>query len=391
MTHARRRSTRSLALVAALALLFALLPGSAQAETATTVTPVPPGPGPYPPAGDASVSGTVTDPAGDPVDGVQVTRPAPTAAPPYVADGTYTVEGLVEGYYTVGFLTPDGSSLASEVDDDGSSSGTPVMVVADSETSGIDAQLAEGGTLSGVVSEEADGPVEARRSAWCPGPTAAPPHHGRPRPPPTAATTYRASARLDRVQVTPPPESDLVREYFDDAYTSTTADPVLVGLGDAVGGIDVALAAGGAMSGTLSLPGGAPAEGSTVYARSGPGQAYIGTIGPDGTWSIGGMVPGSYTVEFRPPFGSLVAPEYYDDAAGPGGATPVEVPAGDAATGIDAQLDPASLACGSRHGDRRPHRWRRSAWTCWVPTVRRWPARPGPAGDYASAGLPATT
>ena len=58
----------------------------------------------------------------------------------------------------------------------------------------------------------------------------------------------------------------------------------------------------------------------------------------DGSYLITVLFPGSYSVTFRDVDDRGYAPEWYDDANNEGSATAVEVGAGEAVVGIDAQL-----------------------------------------------------
>lgn len=110
-----------------------------------------------------SISGTVTDPADSPAAGVEVqvtgTMAPGTAHATTAADGSYTVTGLVADSYTV-YFTDD--TLPDEWYDDVIVEGDaePVEVTGGAAVTGIDAQLALGGSISGVVTDENDQPVE---------------------------------------------------------------------------------------------------------------------------------------------------------------------------------------------------------------------------------------
>ncbi len=140
MTSIDRRARRSIAAAALLlvALLGGVLPGPAAAVTL------------------GRISGTVTGPGGVPVPGAEVDawqRDGNDYG--YVettSDGSYTIFGLNPGTYVVEFYPPDGSGLVPELYDDAPySSPTEVVVVAGLTTSGIDAELSEGGSISGTV------------------------------------------------------------------------------------------------------------------------------------------------------------------------------------------------------------------------------------------------
>lgn len=83
------------------------------------------------------------------------------------ADGTYRVEGLPAGEYTVRFDTSD-TDFATEYWDGAKNrnSAQRITAVGGETISGIDATLDLGGAITGVVTRESDGsPISQAR--WC--------------------------------------------------------------------------------------------------------------------------------------------------------------------------------------------------------------------------------
>ena len=124
-----------------------------------------------------SVSGRVTDGAGRALSGIRVvaspvgtsawmvTTPFGGGAAVTVADGTYSIDTVVPGIvFVIEFHSPDGD-YASEYYDDQSQfwEGDRVAVPTEGSVSGIDAQLAPGGRVSGQVRDDAGEPVAG---AW---------------------------------------------------------------------------------------------------------------------------------------------------------------------------------------------------------------------------------
>lgn len=74
----------------------------------------------------------------------------------------------------------------------------------------------------------------------------------------------------------------------------------------------------------------------------GPGDSLIAShttsTASDGTYRIGAVPPAVYRVQFSPPSGSGLAPEWFDDAGHRAEATDVTVPPGQTTAGIDAHL-----------------------------------------------------
>ena len=110
-----------------------------------------------------SVSGQVTDSAGRALSGIRVVAsPVGTSwqslAGVTAADGTYSIDTVVPGtVYIIEFHSPDGS-YASEYYNDQFWNGNHVEIPADGAVSGIDAQLAAAGRVSGQVRDAAGEP-----------------------------------------------------------------------------------------------------------------------------------------------------------------------------------------------------------------------------------------
>lgn len=143
-----------------------------------------------------------------------------------------------------------------------------------------------------------------------------------------------------RLWVGPPAGAGLVAGWYDGAPARALATPVVVEPG-AASQVDVELAAGGTVSGTVTGPDGAPAPGVTVRLYA-DGDGWLGsastTTADDGTYRIDGVRPGTYRVAFAPPPGSAAVGEWYDDEPTRAAASPVEVEAGAPVEGVDAVL-----------------------------------------------------
>ena len=114
-------------------------------------------------AAGASITGHVSDDQGHPVQGVNVSASS-TAMPgggfgsaTTDADGAYVVSGLAAGDYRVQFSPPFGSSLVGEYHPDTTnySLAVPVKVFVGATVSEIDASLATGASITGLVTDDA--------------------------------------------------------------------------------------------------------------------------------------------------------------------------------------------------------------------------------------------
>ena len=113
-----------------------------------------------------SISGTVTDVNGDPVEGIEVSTSDGSSLT--TSDGSYLITGLIPGSYLVSFRDVDDVAdrgyLSEWYDDaDNEGSATPVVVADGEVVAGIDAELSVGGSISGTVTGPDGSPVAAVR------------------------------------------------------------------------------------------------------------------------------------------------------------------------------------------------------------------------------------
>jgi hypothetical protein len=133
----------------------------------------------------------------------------------------------------------------------------------------------------------------------------------------------------------------------------TTSVPVTIADGQAVTGLNAVLPVGGTISGTVSLstgplaqPAGVALIGSTATSTS-PGDLFSMSTASDGTFTFVGVAPGSYTIAYTGPFGSNLAPQFWQSATSIATASYFTVAAGQAVTGKDAVLQPGSSVSGT--------------------------------------------
>lgn len=152
---------------------------------------------------------------------------------------------------------------------------------------------------------------------------------------------------------------DLVSEYWNDAPDWDTAQRLTTAGGEIITDVDAALELGGMISGSVMRDSdGAPVEGVAVAvsAQDGSWSADLAWSRQDGSFLVGGLPAGDYTVRFDAPDGSGVIGEYWDDAADSASATLVSVVAGEEQTGIVASLAETALISGrvTRDSDGGP-------------------------------------
>ncbi|HTX12659.1 MAG TPA: carboxypeptidase regulatory-like domain-containing protein [Solirubrobacteraceae bacterium] len=308
----------------------------------------------------ATVSGVVTDAAGNPLSGVGVyVDDYGTGDFPYYvysnsattnSSGQWSVDGLPTGTYQVDFQPPDGSNYAFQYYDDvsGENPPTPVTLTAGSTTSGIDAALTMGGQISGTVMDGTTTPASPAPGVE----VAAVDASGEQ----SASTTTDSNGNYTlsglspsasyRVEFTPPEGSPLAQQFYPSGLTLQAATPVPVTVGQTTPNIDETLGEGGSIAGAVTNAAtGYPIGGVEVVLTDDAGNGlYMDgetSTEPDGTYDVTNLPPGSYKVEFYDggffSEGGL-AFQYYNDASTLSAADSVTVGAGQAITNINAAL-----------------------------------------------------
>lgn len=295
----------------------------------------------------ASISGTVTVPTGVSASGISVTAydPANGWASSATTDaaGRYTISGLTASSYRLSFAAPESAGLVSEwyADKSDFSTATAVTVASGQKRANVDATLAKGASLSGRVIVPAGvsiAPYTFRvvaydaQQRWVGSTFVA------------ADGTFTLSgltAGTYRLQVDAPSESGLMDEWYADAADFASARALTVAAGEARTGLDVTLGTGASISGRVTLPTDLAAEMTNVrvqvstddYRNSGSAS-----VSSTGDYTVGGLAPGTYRVQFVPGYGSTLSPEWWDDKSDRESATAIEVAAGAKKTAVDATL-----------------------------------------------------
>ncbi len=301
------------------------------------------------PAG--SIAGEVLDEAGHPLGGVWVCADASTVASGCVrsgVDGRYAIAGLQPGSYEVSFTAPQwsfepglwnyapqyypGVARATEA--------KPVVLGGGDAATGIDARMTAGATISGFITNSADGqPVE--EAEVC----ALGPREGESRltsctesGPGGAYAVQGLAAGSYIVEVQPAPP--LAERYYGGGALASEATAVPVSAAATVAGIDVTLLAGGSISGKVtSAASGKPIGEVRACATIDGEEARCDRTRVTGNYKIEGLPGGSYDVEFTDEGRYLT--QYYDFASVVAEASPVAVGYGAAVANVDARLTPS--------------------------------------------------
>ncbi|WP_461050906.1 beta strand repeat-containing protein [Terrabacter koreensis] len=261
-------------------------------------------------------------------------------------DGNYTLGGLAPAAYVLqfdgqflGFQTPWWSSTSpSGVAT--RDAATPITVGAGATVSGRDITMAQAGSITGTVVDQSNAPVaDARVDIWSADPAVTD----------TAFAVTDIGGNFDSmglpaghyiVRVTPPAGSGLATQYYDTAFSPTTATPFEV-LDGVTGRADFTLVPGGTLSGKVLRPDGTPVPGTgnlMVAPASDPTFKDFHPIANDGTFTVSELGPGGYVVSAVAD-GTVVT--YYGSAGSTtdvGAATAVSLAAGGTVPNLSIRL-----------------------------------------------------
>ena len=287
-----------------------------------------------------SITGRVTDKAGDPISDAYVSASGPSYEGATTdANGNYTINDLVGGEYIVdasasGFLSEYYDGVRDSWD------GTRVGVANERVTAGIDFVLNHPGSISGRVTDKAGNPivgasVSARGgdlSSWNNASSGADGTYTIVGLPPGAYTVAASAAGV-------------AVEYYNDARDPVLATPIGIGDGGAATGIDFVLNGLGRIAGRVTDKAGNPLADVAISAQRTNaccGYGYA-TTAADGAYIIPQLPTGQYRVT-----ASLLGfvTEYFDNVQNWQAFTPVSVNEGSDAGPIAIALNKLGLVSG---------------------------------------------
>jgi hypothetical protein len=323
------------------------------------------------PAG--SISGVVTGKAGQPLDGVCVaavntkgTFPAPRGIGNFRfliggfgigganqvgitgPHGAFTISGLAAGRYHVAFskcFPPRGYAEQWYRGKSSASAATDITVRSGKTTSGIDAHLVLGGTISGRVVNASGRPLtDICILATSPSTNvvvgAVPGRGGTYTVPGLSSGSYT-------VEFSPCGNQNLV----------TVVANVRVTAPHTTTGVNITMRSGGSIAGNVKAGSSGPPVSNAcveVYGKNSAQPVSLGFTGPGGSYLATGLPAGTYQVYFGDPqclfTAPDLAPQWYNDQATQGAATPVTVTVGATTPSIDAALQPDGKITGTVSG-----------------------------------------
>lgn len=142
---------------------------------------------------------------------------------------------------------------------------------------------------------------------------------------------------------------NLLTPYWRGAPSLSTETPIVVADGTSVTVPTVLIPAGATISGRVTHDG-APVEATSVIPYDSTGSALpivAITTDADGRYTIGGLWPGTYRVQFSPAYG--IAAQFWSGKGSLATATPITVTAQQAVTGIDMKATSGARVSGTVH------------------------------------------
>jgi hypothetical protein len=309
----------------------------------------------------AVVSGVVKDGQGNPVSGicVEVSGRHQFGGKRTGSDGSYSINALPTGSYTVGFSGGCGNtgSYAPQYYNGQPNQGSanPVQLTAGQTTTGIDATMQPGATITGVVTDTGGNklsnvcvsvsPVSDQRFGFFFGRVAFTKNG--------SYTVQNLTPGLYAVSFECFGSATLAQQWFLSQSAAGHANLVSAPPGAITSGISATLQPAGSIAGVVTNRRGQPLRGICVAATqpgtSGPvvfGGAGGAITGKTGAYLVRGLGAGSYDVHFsecgRGGYGS----RWYHQKPTAQSATPVTVTAGSTTTGISEVLAPGGSISG---------------------------------------------
>jgi hypothetical protein len=266
-------------------------------------------------------------------------------------DGNFSFPGLAAGTYTLDFQAPDGANYIQQWwNNESTNAAADYFTLADGQALGsMNATLAVGATLSGSV----DGA-------------------GSPNVPLSFASvilfdplgSFFGQASTDSsgdytitgvpagtydLEFSPPYGSgNYLQQWWNDQPTQSTAETITVGAGQTLTNYDAVLSVGASISGTVTgADTGQALSNSGVQALQDGAPVGFANVASDGSYTVNGLAPGDYTLQFTPAYGTNYVSQYWNDAPTAATATTITVAAGDVDTNYNAALAVGATVSGT--------------------------------------------
>lgn len=249
----------------------------------------------------ASISGTVTDETGKVLRDICVAVYSDEEYSFGVTDGTgrYLAGALEGGEYVVSFRDCANEVYVSEYYDDQptAAKANRVSVAPEGSAPGVNASLARGASISGSVVDDVGDPrawtcISARDARGNFAGSGNGDGNGAFRIGALPAGEYR-------LRVSACDEDEFVTEWYQDEPDLASADPIDLAPAEDLHGVVFRVSPGGTIEGTVNAEGAGPFPNACidVYDASGEDVGWSYTSG-DGSYSVAGLPPGGYRIQF---------------------------------------------------------------------------------------------
>ena len=277
------------------------------------------------------------------------------------ASGTYEITGLEPGMWGVMFVAGETGWASEYWNDAKSQNAAEQMMLAAGDVAICDAALVRGGAISGTVSGAGEPPTPLENVHVVAIDPNTGEHLGWTESVGGAYTIFGLQPGSYLVQSFG--TWDWTWELWNDTRDWEQADQVTVVADEIAGGIDFVLDPACRISGTVTPEGGgsfgdvgAAATVPLRWADQGDWGYWEemwdnrGDVNPDGTYTIGGLEPGTYRVRFQAD-PEQWANEVWNDKRSPMLGDDIVLGVGEHRTGIDAVLSPACTISGTVTGE----------------------------------------
>ena len=319
----------------------------------------------------ASISGTVTNTAKTPLQGIMVCVSENNGSfgdcRSTDASGQYSVVGLPTGEYRISFTPGEGSYYVPQYYNGKSrfNEANLLAVNAGEAKAGVSAELKEGGAVTGTVTDPGENPIvnlqvcarevegpEFGESVDCK-PTDLAGHYRFMLEPGSYKIQFtNNSCGFEGCKLV-----NYVQQYYDGKSRFGEADPVGVTAGATTGGIDAQMEEGASVSGTVTNMSGTPIQHIQVCAQKATGE-FEGTgctqTDADGEYTLAGLAAGEYTINFSGNscgfegcFQLNYVRQFFNGKSHFNEADPIDLAAGEAKTGVDAELEEGAEISGT--------------------------------------------
>ncbi len=305
-----------------------------------------------PPAGRASISGTVKVPNGESVLSVEVYAYAEDGNSyrgDISADGTYRINRLPAGTYDVLFSV-DRYGTANMVSQwwegkHNRPSKTTIKLAIGENRTDVDATMVEGGVITGEIAVP-DGQRQLDVTVYVYGADGGDysglvSEDGTYRVVGMPTGNYKVFFSVDARS-----NSEMLSQWWGGVSDWADAAVIDLEVGETRVGVDATMANGAVIAGKVTVPAGEDPRDVDVYAHAENGMFYWGEILADGTYRVGRLPAGTYTVEFRVWSGtSNLVSQWWDGVCEKSDATEISLAEGANKLGVSAEV---GSACPSR-------------------------------------------